>query len=232
MGKALMALAVMAYAILVGALCVIFPVCNAHAQPVPAAASRYRLELVRAAHAQWGLDAPIAALAAQVHQESGWNPHAVSQVGAQGLAQFMPATSTWWCKQQQTTAANCQPGNPTWALRALVSYDLWLHKSMQADDACHRLAFTLSAYNGGQGWVARDKAAAKAQGLDARRWFGNVDQVNAGRSLANWRENRGYPHRILLKLMPAYVAAGWGQAVCPPQAGAVWALPAAPRAGA
>ncbi|MBY0466660.1 MAG: transglycosylase SLT domain-containing protein, partial [Burkholderiales bacterium] len=57
------------------------------AQPVPAAAHKYRAELTRAAHSQWGLDAPIAALAAQVHQESGWQPNAVSHVGAQGMAQ-------------------------------------------------------------------------------------------------------------------------------------------------
>lgn len=36
------------------------------------------------------LTAPI--LAAQLRQESGWNPKAISPVGAQGLAQFMPAT--------------------------------------------------------------------------------------------------------------------------------------------
>ena len=92
----------------------------AHAQ-VPAQAARYRAELVRAAHSQWGLDAPVAALAAQVHQESGWRPDAVSHVGARGMAQFMPATATWWCALNGLGAAACQPHNPTWALRALVA---------------------------------------------------------------------------------------------------------------
>ena len=31
-------------------------------------------------------------VAAQLAQESGWNPNATSPAGAQGIAQFMPAT--------------------------------------------------------------------------------------------------------------------------------------------
>jgi transcriptional regulator with XRE-family HTH domain len=41
--------------------------------PASAQASRYRAELTRTAHAEVGLDAPVALFAAQIHQESGWN---------------------------------------------------------------------------------------------------------------------------------------------------------------
>lgn len=185
---------------------------QACAQTVPQAAARYRLELTRAAHSQWGLDAPIASLAAQVHQESGWNPLAVSRVGAAGLAQFMPATATWWC--QAKNIEDCTPTNPTWALRALVGYDYWLYQRVQAIDDCNSFGFALSAYNGGLGWVNRDKLLASSKGLDPLAWFDSVETVNAGRTAANWRENRDYPRRILRRITPAYIDAGWGEGAC------------------
>jgi soluble lytic murein transglycosylase-like protein len=175
---------------------------------VPQQAQRYRAELVRAAQTQWGLDAPIAALAAQVHQESGWNPLAVSRVGATGMAQFMPATATWWCTSQRLSVAQCTPTNPTWALRALVGYDKWLFDRVSAVNKFNQLAFALCAYNGGLGWVNRDKLLASGKGLDKLVWFGSVETVNAGRTLANWQENRAYPQRILHQLQPRY--ASWG----------------------
>ena len=64
------------------------------AQP-PQAALQYRDDVIRNARLEWGLSAPVADFAAQLHQESGWRPDAVSPAGAQGLAQFMPATADW-----------------------------------------------------------------------------------------------------------------------------------------
>lgn len=64
------------------------------AQP-PQAALQYRDEVIRHARLEWGLSAPVADFAAQLHQESGWRPGAVSPAGAQGMAQFMPATADW-----------------------------------------------------------------------------------------------------------------------------------------
>ncbi|MCO1337238.1 hypothetical protein MO867_23240, partial [Microbulbifer sp. OS29] len=47
---------------------------------IPGASQTYKRTLIRAAHAHWGLDAPIATLAAQVHQESRWKVDARSPV--------------------------------------------------------------------------------------------------------------------------------------------------------
>ena len=45
-------------------------------------------------------------------------------------------------------------------------------------------------------------------------WFDSVERHNAGRSAANFRENRHYPRAILLRWEPLYAAAGWGPGVC------------------
>lgn len=185
----------------------------APAQTVPAAANAYRGELTRNARAVLGLDAPVSLFAAQIHQESGWRKGAVSAVGAQGMAQFMPATASWISGLFPELAANT-PYNPSWALRAVVRYDGWLYQRIRAADACQRWAMALSAYNGGLGWISRDQTLASSRGLDRLVWFGSVETVNAGRSKANWRENRDYPRRIIFTRQPAYVTAGWGPGVC------------------
>jgi LPXTG-motif cell wall-anchored protein len=51
---------------------------------------RFAPMLARASQ-RWSISAAL--LAAQLHQESGFNPAAVSGAGAQGIAQFMPATA-------------------------------------------------------------------------------------------------------------------------------------------
>lgn len=184
---------------------------SAQAQEAPPAAAKYRSLLVRNAHMVWGLDAPVATLAGQTQQESGWNPSAVSRVGAKGLAQFMPATARWIGGIDPALAA-VQPDNPVWALRALVTYDKWLWDKIAADTACDRMAMVLSAYSGGLGWLLRDKTTAAAAGDSRNRWWGHVERYNAGRSLAAWQENRGYPKRILLELEQRYAA--WGPGSC------------------
>lgn len=181
----------------------------AMAADVPQAAKHYQRDLTRQARAVWGMDAPVAAFAAQIHQESRWRTDARSPVGAQGIAQFMPATATWISGAYRWGEA--QPYNPGWALRALVTYDRHLWERVQASDACSRMAMALSAYNGGLGWVYRDQKLAAQHGADRARWFGQVERFNAGRSAANFAENRGYPRVILTRWQPIY--AGWGGGV-------------------
>jgi soluble lytic murein transglycosylase-like protein len=180
---------------------------------VPLEAAKYKRDLVRNARLEWGLDAPTATFAAQIHQESGWRHDVVSPAGAQGMAQFMPATGQWLAGLYEHLGPH-DAFNPAWAIRAMVAYDRHLFQRMRADTHCERMAKTLAAYNGGEAWVLRDEKLAESKGLDPIAWFDNVERVNAGRSEANWRENRGYPRRILHELEPRYFKERWGIRSC------------------
>jgi membrane-bound lytic murein transglycosylase MltF len=181
---------------------------------IPATSVLYRLKLEHEVAAHFGDLRPAARIAAQVHQESRWNPAAASRF-AQGLTQFTPATAQWI----PSVCPNLGPPDvwdPNWSMRAAVCYDRWLYRRV-SDTAseCDRWAMTLSGYNGGLGWVQRDRRRAAFAGADASAWF---DQVELHSARAGWamRENRGYVRRILHTVEPAYLAAGWpGEPVCP-----------------
>lgn len=202
---------------------------QAFAAGAPAASAAYRNLLMRQARLEWGLNAPIPAMAAQVHAESNWNPRAVSRVGARGMAQFMPATARWWCDKIGLAPAACQPENPAWALRALAGYDKWLF-----DRAAARFPhlgpydaywLALRGYNGGEAHVTaeaqRAAAAARAEtapgdGLGAllvqllEPTRARIDTAcgQAARAAVHCAENLGYPRRVLVTLQPLY--ADWG----------------------
>jgi soluble lytic murein transglycosylase-like protein len=178
------------------------------AQSIPRDALRYQLTLKREAHQAWGLDAPVAALAGQVHQESHWREAARSPVGAVGLAQFMPATSNW-IGGLYPSLGDRAPTNPTWALRALVTYDKWLYDRIKAEDECERMAFALSAYNGGLGWVYKRQKVSTSPGV----CFDVTCTINPGIALSSQRENQHYPQVILLTNEQIYSL--WGPGACP-----------------
>lgn len=188
--------------------------CTPARAEVPDQAERYRRDLTRIAQAEWGLDAPVATFAAQIHQESRWQFNAKSPAGAQGLGQVMPTTATWLAQRFPEALGKVEPYNPVWSMQALVSYDRWLSERIQARSPCEQWAQILAAYNGGLGWVIRDRKLASAKGADPLTWFDSVERHNAGRSAAAFRENRQYPRLVLLRWERLYVADGWGQGRC------------------
>lgn len=210
MGKLHDRLAILLYVLIVGGallLGIVLPN-ESQAQEAPASAVRYRAELTRIAHAEMGLDAPIPLFAAQIHQESGWNPQAVSRVGALGMAQFMPATAQWWCKLQGLSAEACQPANPAWAMRGMIGYDRWLSARVQGDSEYDRWWATLRSYNGGLGhWQAEAALARPAKDRES------IDGAcgKAKRAPVHCRENLAYPQRILDQLQRRYLS--WGRGV-------------------
>lgn len=170
----------------------------------------YQRDLIRNARAVWGMMAPIATFAGQIHQESTWRADIVSHAGAEGLAQFMPATAKWIAGAYPQELGENQPRNPSWALRGLVRYDkhLW-DRQAKWNTECDRMKFTLSDYNGGSGWRMKRQQRSSDPGS-----FEITGIINPGITSGNQRENQEYPQRIIHRWQPLYQP--WGPGVkCP-----------------
>lgn len=182
-------------------------------EAIPPQAERYARTLARAWQHYFDLAEPASIGFAQVHQESRWKATARSPVGASGLGQFMPATADWIHEllpadvQAECGAARGCPEDPRWALEALAKFDYLLHRGAGwAAPAEDRWAVALAGYNGGEGWIRRERAAAAQRGVAADGWFDKLETVCL-RSAAACRENREYPRVILRRWRPLY--AGW-----------------------
>lgn len=184
--------------------------------PEISALHRHRVEQVVAD--VWGVQASPARLAAQLHAESAWKMRARSPVGAQGLAQFMPATAKWMSVQFRKELGPFDPWDPVQSIHAAALYDKWLFDRVQPIghtdlSDCSRWAFALRGYNGGEYWLLRERGLALANKGNPNSWL-SVATFRV-RGVAAHRENVGYPRRILLVLEPAYIEAGWpGTATC------------------
>lgn len=93
---------------------------------------------------------PAPVIAAQIQQESGWDPHASSSAGAQGLSQFMPGTWSTW--------GHGSPSDPAAALSAQARYDCSLAKQVSGWKQSGQVhgnvtELALGAYNAGAGAV-------------------------------------------------------------------------------
>lgn len=98
---------------------------------------------------QAGIDPTI--FVAQIQQESGFNPNAVSPAGAIGIAQFMPTTAA---------GLGLNPHDPVASLKAAAQYDANNLNAYNGD-----YAKMLAAYNAGGGAVNNAVAAHGANWL-------------------------------------------------------------------
>lgn len=210
-------------AFLVGILIALVVVLAAYGQ-VPESCRRYQGPLTAAAHDAFGLNAPISTLAAQIQQESGCRPDALSPVGAQGLSQFMPATAKDLAARYPRELGPADPFDWRWAIRAQVRYmrDLvrtpWMNR-------CSTWSAKLSAYNGGEGWLQRDQKVCKGVEVSVNGqmvpchlylWDRFVAVTpDTRRAASNVKENRDYVRRIMT-LESSYRSAGYGADACGP----------------
>jgi cell wall-associated NlpC family hydrolase len=92
-------------------------------------------------------------LAAQLYQESHFNEGAVSPVGAQGIAQFMPATWGAWGRDENGDG-KANPFDMQDAIPAAARFDAHIAAEV-ASIPGDRVELMLAAYNAGPGAVQR-----------------------------------------------------------------------------
>lgn len=191
----------------------IFSICNAGSNSIrdpriPSLAYKLKRSVIAESHYWWGFDHESTIFFGQIHQESGWNPEAKSKY-ALGLAQFTPDTAKWISELYAKDLGENNPLDIRWALRALIRYDKWLHDRFSfARDEDNRWRFTLSGYNGGAGWIKRDRDLAIMNGKRSDKWTCNVEHHSPRASWA-FSENRDYVMKILDRWTPMYREGGF-----------------------
>ena len=104
-------------------------------------------------------------LAAMCYQESGFDPHAVSSMGAQGLMQLMPFTA------DAMGVPRDKHFDPEQNIAASARYIRKVSQSFSdIRDGEERIKFTLAAYNGGVGHVQDAQTLARKNGRNHQVW--------------------------------------------------------------
>lgn len=120
---------------------------------------RYDAEISQATKRWLGRGWTACRLKAQLYQESLLDPLAVSPVGAEGIAQFMPGT---WAEAQAALGFAASPRNTDYAINAAGwymrrLYDIWTSPRPLED----RKRFAEASYNYGAGNVIAAQGRAR-----------------------------------------------------------------------
>ena len=125
-------------------------------------------DMIRKYAGKYGFDWRL--VAAQIYQESRFDPRARSRAGARGLMQLMPRTAR--------ELGFDKLEDPEDSIHAGVKYLSRLRERFDAElPVKDRLWFALAAYNAGYGHVSDARRLARGKGWSSDRWFDNVERA-------------------------------------------------------
>ncbi|MFF8809826.1 peptidoglycan DD-metalloendopeptidase family protein [Streptomyces omiyaensis] len=148
--------------------------------------------LIEKAAADCDAGLPASVLAAQIKQESGFNPKAGSEVGAQGIAQFMPGTWTTWAVDGNGDGRK-DVWDPADAIPAQGKFMCSLLKKGKAHPQYNGspVELALAGYNAGWGRVDQYKGVPPASFADGQTYnyvkiiMANVELLTAPNTSGN-----------------------------------------------
>lgn len=209
---------------------------SVQAAPIPKRAEQYIQQLVDAQKLLWP-NAPSAHfIAGQIEQESCitlnhtycWNPNAKLQTSREhgvGLGQFTRAYnkdgSIRFDVIDDLSKRHPELDGWNWdtrheaeyQLKAIILMDKGIYDRVKgAASVTDRLAFTLSAYNGGEGGLRVDRRlCSNTPGCDPAKWKGNVEKTSTKSKVPHpqykksfFQINREYVTNVLDKRGPKY----------------------------
>lgn len=168
---------------------------------VPERAIKY-IPVLKGEHQKLWPESDIKIIAGQIEAESLWKEKATrkepSGVISYGLMQVLDITFNEM-KSKHPTLLDAEATDmlkAKWGIRAGILYDkkMWGLSSF-AEGIQDRWAFALASYNGGFGWIQRDRKLAGQNGVDKNIWFCSVERFSK-RSPWAFKINRDYPVKI------------------------------------
>lgn len=150
---------------------------------------------------------------AQIEQESSCRVHVKSWDNGIGLAQFTGKKNTEWIAR--TYCADLGPPRPDNAEWSVICMERYMRSfKNQGLTACQGLRFDEAAYNGGQGWLNKEKKKAVADGQRAENYHVVRTYCNqTGRSARACGWNREYTEHIDRRQIK-YEAYDEGESLC------------------
>lgn len=125
--------------------------------------------MARKIYQEMGVSADLVPLLlAQLHAESGWNPNAVSSVGAQGLSQFMPESAKRFGVQYGSSDAAVRT-----QIQGQVKYMNYLLKFFKGN-----VDHALSAYNWGEGNMQKHLRGKRQMGAETRNYVPKIKRLS------------------------------------------------------